>query len=243
MSGRRALAGLIAAAALVASPSAALAATHHERVSVRPRVGDVNTTFVYRGSGWRPHARVALAHGALCGTGPCIAPLFFRAFRTDRHGRFRVTEHPAHWFVEDFEGYSICFGYRGRAVAPPRRCRVTRSITVEPPSVAATPATAERFRGNPPDLDPTVTIAARHFKAGSRLRIRIRYPDGRTRVLHVRARRHAGAVGPAAYAPRGGAIWLLRVRKGDPDGAYAVEVTDARGELARTSYVVRTSRG
>jgi hypothetical protein len=236
---RRGLA-VLTTGALLAVPAAA--AARHERVSVRPHVGDVNTKFVYRGSGWRPHARLGLSHGVLCGTGPCILPLFVRDFRANEHGRFRVTEHPARGVLHDFLSYSICFGY-ARFVGPPLRCRAVRRITVVPPWVSVTPLVAERFEGNSPDLNPTLTVALQHFRAGTRLKIRIRDPDGRKRVLKTRARRHGGYVGPAAYAPRGGAIKLFQVRKSDPDGTYRVKVTDSRGNQARTTYVVKTTSG
>jgi hypothetical protein len=236
---RRAVAILTLLAVLVLP---ALAAARHERVKVRPaRLGDVNTRFVYRGSGWRPGARLSLSHGVLCGTGPCILPLFFRIFHADSQGRFRVSEHPARAVVSDFGGYSVCFAYAERSPGPGGKCRALRRITVVPPWASATPVVAERFAGNPPSLGPIVTFAAQHFRAGERLKVRIRYPDGRRRVLSTRARRHGAYVGPAAFAPRGGAIRLYRVRASDPDGTYRVRVTNVRGDQARTSYVVKTT--
>lgn len=231
---RRGLALLTLAATIVAAPAGAA-----ERVSVKPRLGDVNTRFVYRGSGWRPNASLVYSHGALCGTGPCILPLFFRHFRSDADGRFKVTERPTSSVRDDFVGYDLCFAYSANAEGPPDApCKATGKISVAPPSASATPARAERSHGDPYPL--AVTLAARHYKAGSRLEIHVRYPGGRHRVLKARARRHGAYVGPAnAYTPRGGATKLLYLKPSDPDGNYTVRFVDRLGHQARTSFVAQ----
>ncbi|HKP88568.1 MAG TPA: hypothetical protein VJT75_01215 [Thermoleophilaceae bacterium] len=233
---RRRLALLALAAMLLAAPGTAAAA---ERVSVKPHAGDVNTRFVYRGSGWRPNARVSYTHGALCGTGLCILPLYFRVFESDANGEFEVSERPTKYVPRDFVGYTLCFGYPKREEGPPNApCEVRAQISLAPPSASATPALAERSRGD--SLPTTVTLAARHFKAGTRLRIHVRYPGGRHRVLKTRARRRGAYVGPGhAYTPRGGATRLLDVRKDDPDGTYRVRIVDRRGNEALTSFVAQ----
>jgi hypothetical protein len=204
---RRALAILTLVLLSLALPALAGAI---ERVSVKPRVGDVNTRFVYRGSDWRPNARIVFTHGAPCGTGPCILPLYYRIFESDAGGRFKQSERPEIFVQDDWQGYSICFGYQAEGDAPdPEGCVVTKRITIAPPAVSATPADARRNRGEV----IRVTIAAQHFKAGSRLKVHVRRPGGGERVLRVRARRHGGYVGPAhAYAPRGGFVKLLPIR-------------------------------
>jgi hypothetical protein len=207
-------------------------------VSVTPRVGDVNTTFVYRGSGWRPHADVFFSHGALCSDhAPCILPLYVGRVRTGGHGRFKTSEHAAPAVPDDFVGYSICFGYGPDSY--PNGCRASGSITVVPAAASVTPARAERFTDG--GFQPVVTLAVQHFKAGEKLAIEIRYPDGRVRTLHGRARRHAGAVG-TAYARRGGLIRSLEVKSSDPDGTYQVRVMNHRGAEADATYTVTTSQ-
>jgi hypothetical protein len=236
-SGMRLRLTILVAFAALAAP--ALASKRHEHVSIKPRVGDVNTKFVYSGSGWRPDVRLAFSHGALCGDGPCPGILQVGLFRSDTHGRFRVTEHPAHGVPDDFVGYSICFSYAQRGL--PDGCRTTRRITVVPPWASVTPARVERYSNEPPSDPPK--IATQHFKAGERLRIDIRYPDGRKRILTGRARRHGGYVRPAAYVPRGGLIRRFHLKSSDPDGTYQVRIADAHGGEARTSFVVKTSSG
>ena len=221
-------------AALLVAPAAAHA--RHERVSVTPRVGDVNTTFVYRGSGWRPHARVAFEHGALCADyTPCTLPLYVGFLRADKHGRFRTSEHPALFVPDAFVGYGICFSYA--QPRSPAGCRAKGSITVVPASASISPARTERFADDP--SPQVLTLEVEHFKAGERLGIEIRYPDGRVRTLHGRARRHAGAVG-AAYVRRGGLIRAIELKSSDPDGTYVVRVTNKNGAEADTSYTVTT---
>jgi hypothetical protein len=222
------------AATALAAPAPAAAA---EQVTVKPRQGDVNTRFVYRGSGWKPNARVAMSHGALCGTGPCILPLYVRVFRSDADGKFRVSERPTRYVPFDFEGYDVCFSY-ARSADPPvgGHCKASVPIGLSPPSASVTPTRAERNDTYPSPV--TMTLAAEHFKAGSRLRIRIRYPGGHHRVIEALARRHGGRVGPAnAWAPRGGIVRLFKLRPKDPDGTYGVRVVDRRGNEARTSFV------
>jgi hypothetical protein len=231
---RRRLALLTLAATLFAVPAAAAA---KETVTVTPKHGDVNTRFVYRGSGWRPNAKVALSHGVLCGTGPCILPLYFRVFHTDADGAFRVSERPAKRVPDDFAGYDVCFSYSpdGNPGGP---CKATVKIGVAPPSASATPAKAERFRGN--GLPVTITISAEHFKAGRQLWIHLRYPDGRHKVLRAKAHRHGAYVGPAnAWSPRGGIVKFHALRPKDPDGLYHVRVVDKQGHVARTSFVAQ----
>ena len=229
---RRRLALLTLAATLVAVPAVAA-----ERVTVKPRAGDVNTRFVYRGAGWTPNTAVSYSHGALCGTGPCILPLFFRHFRSDADGRFKVSERPTTFVPYDFEGYDLCFAYPKHDEGPPQApCEVTAKISLAPPSASATPALAERSQESP----VTVTLAARHFKAGTRLKVHVRYPGGRHRVLKTRARRRGAYVGPAnAYTPRGGSTKLLDVQPSDPDGTYRVRFVDRLGHEARTSFVTQ----
>jgi hypothetical protein len=229
---RRRLALLTLAATAFAAPAVAIA---KESVRVTPRHGDVNTRFVYHGAGWKPNAKVTLSHGVLCGTGICILPLYFRTFHSNADGAFRVSERPAKSPPDDFLGYDVCFSYGD---GPGGRCKAAAKIGLAPPSASATPATATRFRGN--SYPVTITIAAQHFKAGSRLKIHVRYPDGRHRVLHARARRHGAYVGPGnAWAPRGGIVKFHSLRPKDPDGLYHVRVVDSRGDVARTSFLAQ----
>jgi hypothetical protein len=225
---------VVALAALV--PTAA-AGERRERVAITPRVGDVNTTFVYRGAGWHPRSHLALEHGALCGaTQSCTAIGYVKRFHSTKSGRFKVSEHPASVPPDDLVGYSICFEYASRG--SPGGCRARGRITVVPPAASATPARVRRFSE---DSGPSrLTLAAQHFKAGARLRIHIRYPAGRERILHGTARRRGGYVG-AAYAPRGGLIRVVALQRSDPDGTYEVRVSDARAAEARTSSVLTTS--
>ena len=232
---RRALALAALASLTVAAPALAAGT---ERVSVKPRAGDVNTRFVYRGSGWEPNSQLIYTHGALCGTGACILPLFFKHFESDAEGRFRQSERPTTYVYDDFVGYTVCFGYAKDENSPENEggCKATAKVSVAPPMVSATPALAQR---NPNEVI-TATLAARHFKAGTRLKFHVRYPDGRHRVLKAVARRHGGYVGPGnAFAPRGGAVKLLDIKSEDPDGTYRVRVVDKLGHEARTSFVTQ----
>jgi hypothetical protein len=232
---RRSLALAALTSLTVAAPALAAGT---ERVSVKPRVGDVNTRFVYRGSGWKPNARLIYTHGALCGTGPCILPLFFKHFESDADGRFRQSERPTTFVQDDFVGYTVCFGYAKDGEGPSNEggCKATAKVSVAPPSADVTPATARRSHGD----GTTMTVAGRHFKAGSKLKIHIRYPGGRHRVLHTRARRHGGYVGPAnAFAPRGGFVKLFEIEPQDPDGTYRWRVVDPKGHEAVGIFVVQ----
>ena len=234
---RRRLALLTLAATAFAVLAVSAVAAAKESVKVTPKHGDVNTRFVYRGSGWKPNAKLALSHGVLCGTGPCILPLYFRVFRADADGAFRVTERPTKGVRDDFAGYDVCFSYAPRG-GPGGPCKATVKIGIAPPSASATPAKAKRFREN---TDPvTITIAAEHFKAGRQLWIHFRYPDGRHKVLRAKAHRHGAYVGPAnAWSPRGGIVKFHALRPKDPDGLYHVRVVDKQGHGARTSFVAQ----
>jgi hypothetical protein len=231
---RRALTLAALTALAVAVPALAGAV---ERVSVKPRAGDVNTRFVYRGSDWKPNSRIVFTHGALCGTGPCILPLYFRFFESNAEGRFKQSERPTTFVQDDWAGYTVCFGYQQEGDAPdPEGCVAIADVTLAPPSASATPALARRNDNEP----IRVTVTAAHFKARSRLKIHIRKPGGAERVLDARARRHGGHVGPAnAYAPRGGFVRLVGIRVEDPDGTYRVRVVDRNGHRALTSFVVK----
>jgi len=235
MEGRGAAACVLLSAAALVAPAAASARREH--LSVKPRVGDVNTRFVYRGSGWRPHANVFFSHGALCNDRrPCAMPLYVGRVRTGRNGRFKTSEHPLA-VPDDFVGYSICFGY-GPEPLPPG-CRASGRITIVPASASVTPARAERFTHG--GFQPVLTLAVQHFKAGEKLAIEIRYPDGRVRTLHGHTRRHPGAVG-TAYARRGGLVRSLEVKSSDPDGSYQVRVMNHSSAEADATYTVTTSR-
>lgn len=229
---RRALALSLLLLLALALPAGAFA---DEQVSVKPRAGDVNTKFVFHGAGWEPNARLIESHGALCGTGPCILPLYVRRFEANSNGRFRLSERPTKYVPFDFEGYTACFRYADTDDHP-SGCRVLVPISLAPPMVSATPALAQR---NPNEVI-TATLAAQHFKAGTRLKFHVRYPGGRHRVLKAVARRHGAYVGPGnAWAPRGGAIRLLNIAADDPDGTYRVRAVDRRGHQALTSFVVQ----
>lgn len=234
---RRPLA-LVTLAAMALAAAAPALASAQERVKVTPKHGDVNTRFVYHGTGWRPKARIAMSHGALCGTGPCILPLYFRVFRADADGAFRVSERPTTFVQDDFAGYDVCFSYAKSQGPPGGPCKATAEIGLSPPSASATPATAERSKHRA--LPVTITIAAQHFKAGRQLWIHFRYPDGRHKVLRVKAHRHGAYVEPGhAWAPRGGMVKFHSLRPKDPDGLYHVRVVDKQGHVARTSFLAQ----
>jgi hypothetical protein len=228
---RRPLALLTLAAIALAAPALA---TAKESVKVKPRHGDVNTRFVFHGSGWKPNARLTYTHGAFCAASTaCPTLLYLHNFRSDAHGEFTQSIGPMKWPPLDFVGTDVCFGY---GPFPDFHCLVSRRIGLTPPSASVTPVHAERNSDYPSPV--AMTVAAEHFRAGERLTTHIRFPDGRRRVLHSRARRHGAHVGGAnAWAPRGGTIELFTLRAHDPDGVYRVRVEDGRGGEARTSFV------
>ena len=227
---RRPLALLTLAAALVAVPASAAAV---ERVSMKPRHGDVNTRFVFHGTGWKPNAELAYMHGAFCPLSlACPSIGYVRYFKSDANGEFTETIEPGEAPPQDFVGTDFCFMY-----APHGECKARKRVGRAPPSASITPARVTLYEhGN----DVTVTALAEHFKAGQRLTIHVRHPDGRHRALKTRARRRGAHVGGAnAWAPRGGAIVTFSIRRGDPGGRYDVRVADEHHGEALTSFVVR----
>lgn len=216
------------------------------RVRSIPHLGDINTTFVFAGSGFRPRAVVVGTHGPLCDrTGPCTSNLFGIRLRTDRRGRFRFTEHPAdqifynpRFVPDDFVGYPVCFGYAHGALPESGPCAATAAIALAPPSVTVTPVRV--FRPVHGVRSALLTIAIAHYRAGQRLRLTLSYPDGRVRHSGLTTRRRGRFVG-AAYASKGGAVSVLSLREDDPDGTYHLGVSgpDPFAE-ARTEFVVST---
>lgn len=225
---RRRLALLTLAATLVAVPAVAA-----ERVTMKPRHGDVNTRFVFHGTGWRPNAKLAYTHGAFCPiTTACPAIGYLHEFKSDANGEFRQTIGPWKLPSYDFVGADFCFSY-----APFGDCKALKRVGLTPPSASARPPQVTRFENGGP---VTLTVAAEHFKAGERLTVHVRYPDGRHRALKTRARRRGTHVGGAnAWAPRGGAIVPVKLRESDPDGTYRVRVTNSNGNEALTSFVAQ----
>ena len=211
--------------ASMASPSAAAA----ERVVVSPVFGDANTTFVFRGWGWRPGAHLEADWGALCGAyEPCHGIGYSRQFQADRRGRFEF-RHYVGFAPKTWVGTSYCFRYR-----PTHRCLVTAPIAVAPPWATVTPATLRRDLVPPRSYIVTLTVG--RFLAGSRLTIELQYPNGRVVRLRATTRRRGGHV-RLGYAQRGGPLLGLRLAPADPDGHYIVRVS-SRGAEARSSFEV-----
>jgi hypothetical protein len=225
---RRRLALLTLAATMVAVPAVAA-----ERVTVKPRHGDVNTRFAFRGTGWRPNAKLAHESGPFCAaSAACATVLYIHFFKADSNGEFTQTIGPWKRVPFDFVGTEFCFIY-----APFGSCKATKRVGLTPPSASVTPAHVTLFENGGA---VTTTVAAEHFRAGERLTIHIRYPDGRRRVVRARARRRGAHVGPAnAWAPRGGAIKWFELHSADPDGTYRVRVVDEHDGEALTSFVAQ----
>lgn len=203
---------------------------------MKPRHGDVNTRFVFHGTGWKPNAKLAYQRPPFCAlSAACASVLDIHFFRSDSNGEFTQTLGPWKRVSFDFEGTDLCFIY-----APYGKCQARSQVGLAPPSVSATPSTVQLADESAP---VTTTLAAAHFRAGERLRFHVHYPDGRVKSLKGRARRHGRPVGPAhAWTPKGGATRFLTLRPSDPNGTYSVRVTDPHGGQARTSFVVRHYR-
>jgi hypothetical protein len=226
---RRRLALLTLAATAFAVLAVSAVAAAKETVTVTPKHGDVNTRFVFHGTGWRPSAKLAYQYGPFCAaSAACATVLLIHSFKSDAHGEFTQTLGPWERVPSDFVGTEFCFIY-----APFGHCKAKRRVTLTPPSASVTPAHVTMFENGGPF---TMTAAAEHFRAGERLTLHVRYPNGRHRTLTTRARRHGAYVG-VAWAPRGGAVKLFDLHAGDPDGTYRVRVTDEHGGEARTSFV------
>jgi len=225
---RRRLALLTLAATMLAAPAPAAAV---ERVSMKPRHGDVNTRFVFRGTGWRPDTKLVYEYGAYCAASlACPAVGIMGYLRSDANGEFAFFLDPWDLVPDDFVGTDYCFAYE-----MDRDCKALKRVGRRPASVSATPTRARLLRDGG---GLTMSVLAEHFKAGERLTIHVRYPDGRHRAFKARARRRGARVEFSnAWVPRGGALKWLKLQRDDPVGTYQVRVVDRHRAEARTSFV------
>lgn len=194
-------------------------------VSVLPESGDVNTTFVFHGTGWKPTRAVTASYFVVAGRGGGPRRTF--SFKPRRGGSFVFRLIRPIGLVDSGVTSRMCFRQR--------RVRACEDFYVAPPAAQFMPST-----GSPGDA---FLLVASGFYAGRRLRATLTLPDATMRNFTMTARTAAtfvegGPFGPV-LVPRGGAAVRFVPRASDPAGVYTVLVTDPKaGSRARAVLVL-----
>jgi hypothetical protein len=208
---------------LLAIVSLAAAPHRGSSVSVLPESGDVNTTFAFRGSGWKPHLKVTASYVLIPGRG--ARKTFTFTPRINGSFLFRLTRPIG--LVDAGVTSRMCFRQR--------KARACRDFYVAPPAAQFTPST-----GRPGDA---FLLVVSGFYAGRQLQATLTRPDASTRAFSLTTRTADGFVegGPfgPVLVPRGGAAIRFLPRTTDPVGLYSVLVADPKaGSRARAALVL-----
>ncbi len=228
--GRFSLATLLAVFLLAGSGFAAGGDAHLVKLS--PRTGDVNTTFLFTGSGWQPRQRVDVTYFV---SSSAARP--FRSFKfvPGRNGGFVFQLTKPIGLVDAGVTSRMCFRQRDTRPKVPRVYRVCVNFYVAAPLAQFMPST-----GKSGDL---FLLFVSGFLAGRRIVGTLTRPTGTTKTFAFTTRAQeafvsGGPFGPI-FVPRGGAAVRFPTDAADPLGIYTVLVADPRaGSRARAAVVL-----
>src|SRR5215210_8674292 len=168
-------------------------------VSLLPRSGDVNTTFVFKGRGWQPRRRVEVRYFV---SASAVQPYKSFHFLAGTRGSFVFKFTKPIGLVDGGVTSRLCFRQRDTRGETPRTLRTCTSFYVAPPLAQFMPTTAM-----PGDL---FLLLVSRFLPGRRLEGTLTLPGGESRAFALRTRRQGGFVGGGPFGPifvpRGGAV-------------------------------------
>jgi len=216
----------VATALGVATPASA------QGVSLSPRSGDVNTTFVFKGRGWQPRQRVEVRYFV---STSAARPYKSFHFLAGTRGSFVFKFTKPIGLVDGGVTSRLCFRQRDTRRETPRTLRACTSFYVAPPVAQFMPTTAM-----PGEL---FLLLVSRFLPGRRLEGTLTLPGGATRTFAVRTRRQGAFVGGGPFGPifvpRGGGVVPFPSQVTDAFGTYTALVVDPRaGSRARAVFVL-----
>jgi hypothetical protein len=223
---------LLALGLALAGSRAAASGTAQPLVKLSPRTGDVNTVFLFKGSGWQPRRRVDATYFV---SSSAARP--YRSFKFRARGKggfvFQLTKPIG--LVDAGVTSRMCFRQRNTRPKVPRVNRVCANFYVAAPAAQFMPST-----GKPGDLFLLVVTG---FLAGRRLEGTLTRPTGTTKTFVFKTRTQEAFVsgGPSGpiFVPRGGAAVRFPTVSTDAPGTYTVLVSDPRaGSRARAAVVL-----
>ncbi len=203
-----------------------------QEVKLSPRTGDVNTVFLFKGSGWQPGRRVDATYFV---SSSAARPFRSFKFLPLRKGGFVFRLTKPIGLVDAGVTSRMCFRQRDTRPKVPRVNRVCVNFYVAAPVAQFMPST-----GKPGDLFLLFTSG---FLAGRRITGTFTRPTGTTKTFSFTTRTKeafvsGGPFGPI-FVPRGGAAVRFPTVAADPLGVYTVLVTDPRaGSRARAAVVL-----
>jgi hypothetical protein len=203
-----------------------------QTVKLSPRTGDVNTTFLFRGSGWQPRQRVDVKY--------FVSPASARPYRSfkfqpEANGGFVFRLTKPIGLVDAGVTSRMCFRQRDTRPKPPHVHRACVNFYLAAPLAQFMPST-----GKPGGL---FLLVVSGFLAGRRLEGTLTRPTGTTKAFAFRTRTQeafvsGGPFGPI-FVPRGGAAVRFPTVSADPIGTYTVLVADPKaGSRARAAVVL-----
>jgi hypothetical protein len=201
-------------------------------VKLSPRTGDVNTTFLFRGTGWQPRKRVDVTYFV---SSSVTRPYRSFKFRPESNGGFVFSLTKPIGLVDAGVTSRMCFRQRDTRPKVPHVYRVCVNFYVAAPLAQFMPST-----GKPGDL---FLLVVSGFLAGARLEGTLTRPTGTTKAFAFRTRTKeafvsGGPFGPI-FVPRGGAAIRVPTDTTDSLGIYTVLVTDPKaGSRARAAVVL-----
>lgn len=223
--------GLFLAACLVATLASATDAGA-QVVKLSPRTGDVNTSFLFTGSGWQPRKRVDVTYFV---SSSATRPYRSFKFQPEANGGFVFRLAKPIGLVDAGVTSRMCFRQRDTRPKVPHVYRLCVNFYVAAPLAQFMPST-----GKPGDL---FLLVVSGFLAGRRLEGTLTRPTGTTKAFAFRTRTQeafvsGGPFGPI-FVPRGGAAVRFPTVSADPIGTYTVLVADPKaGSRARAAVVL-----
>ena len=201
-------------------------------ISLSPRSGDVNTTFVFKGRGWQPRQRVEVRYFV---TASAARPYKSFHFVAGTGGSFVFKFTKPIGLVDGGVTSRLCFRQRDTRGDTARVLRTCTSFYVAPPLAQFMPTTAM-----PGDL---FLLLVSRFLPGRRLEGTLTLPGGASRTFALRTRRQGAFVGGGPFGPifvpRGGGVVPFPSQVTDPLGTYTALVVDPRaGSRARAVFVL-----
>jgi hypothetical protein len=229
---RRLVGASVAALALTLAGFAAAGSAPQPLVKLSPPTGDVNTVFLFKGSGWQPRRQVDVTYFV---SASATRPFRSYRFRPRVNGGFVFQLTKPIGLVDAGVTSRMCFRQRVTRRTVPRVNRVCVNFYVAAPLAQFMPST-----GKPGDL---FLLVVSGFLAGRRLEGTLTRPNATTKTFAFRTRTQeafiaGGPFGPI-FVPRGGAAVRFPTVATDPPGTYTVLVSDPRaGSRARAAVVL-----
>jgi hypothetical protein len=211
----------------VATATTALAATVKVSLVVTPRSGDVNTTFLFKGTGWTPGKRVSASYFVSTAS---ERPYRSYAFKPRRDGSFVFRFARPIGLADAGVTSKMCFRQSTRRVV-----RTCTNFYVAGPAAQFMPSSGK--------LGDLFLLVVSGFVAGHELQGALTPPTGPAHMFVLRARRTdafvaGGPFGPV-YVRRGGAAVRFPSNPTDPPGFYTASIVDpAAGSTARAAIVL-----